>query len=90
MTDREHLGVVAVGLGWPRICVPNPVIDHYHDLASRLPADVAVHVVGQGYHNAGWSYSEIEIRALSLGTAHEVADRLLGECMMRYQLDREP
>lgn len=83
MIDRENLGIV--GDWWPIISIPVPVEDIYHKLVSRLAPEVQVSQVGTGYHNAGWQYIEIEVKAPSQGHAHEEAERMLCECMMEFQ-----
>lgn len=82
MIDRDNLGVVEAD--WPVISVPVPVKDHLQKLVGRLPPEVTARQVDKGYHNAGWSYLEIEIRAPSWGRAREEAERICQECMFEF------
>jgi hypothetical protein len=86
MIDRENLGVIQNGLQWPIISIPDPVWDYIAKIISRLPTDVQCEVVGQGYHNAGWSYREVKVTARSHGRACEVAENLWHLASIEYQL----
>ena len=84
MINREDLGAVDGGGGWPTISVPMPVLDGFRRLAARC-SDIETRDVGRGYHVAGWSYIEVEIRAVSLSRAWEEAERLNAENMWSLQ-----
>ena len=72
--DRLNLGVVHNI--WPRLSVPCPVKDFFWRKAKRLPPEIHVSKKGMGYHNAGWSYIEVEIQAPLYSRAVEIADDL--------------
>lgn len=86
MIDRENLGVTDVGQH-PIISVPDAVKGYFWSMANRVP-DIEARQVGRGFHRGGsrWGYIEVEIRAASVGRAHEEAERLLGETMLEFQL----
>jgi len=86
MIDRANLGVVDQFNSWPRLSVPTPVKETFNDLVARLPQEVTVTVVDTGYHNAGWSYLEIEVKAPSFGRAVEEAERINMEVMTAFHL----
>ncbi len=83
MIHRESLGVVDCG-GWPTLSVPCPVETYFWRLIRRCEPDVKAVRVGKGYHNAGWAYIEVEIRALSISKAFEEAARVDAEVMAEF------
>lgn len=82
MTDRTSLGVI--NSRNPTFSVPCPVEDFFWKLARRLPQNVKINVIGKGYHNAGWSYLEVEVIAQSPARAWDEAERLSNELMEEY------
>jgi len=84
MINREKLGVVASE--WPTLSVPDPVQNTYERLVAHLPSDIQAHEIGRGYHNAGWGYTEIEVRAPTWSRAYDEAERIDMECSIALQL----
>lgn len=92
MTAREKTGVIepiqpacaSADRGWPRFSVPRPVEEFYYRYIRHLPTDIEAKVVGRGYHNAGWAYLEVEVRAISFTKACEYADQIEQEVMMEF------
>jgi len=85
MIARDMIGVVS-GDFWPRASIPCPVESYFWGKVARLPPEIEINVVGKGYHNAGWSYLEIECRAISVTKAEDVLNRLMEDVMCEFQL----
>ena len=86
MVNRENLGVVGLADRWPTISIPNPVKATFQALTAHLPPEIQICELGQGYHNAGWSYTEVEVRAPTWSRASEEAERISMECSIALQL----
>jgi hypothetical protein len=83
MANRATL---MVGDYWPIISVPNPVRETFRRHVARLPPEIQIRELGQGYHNAGWSYTEVKVKALTVAQAEEYADQILKECYFDLQM----